>query len=274
MPTARRNPNCLPPSWKAAILATVELKRALITGASSGIGRATAERLAERGMDLILLARRRDRLEELQKQIEKAHSVRVFLLVADIRDSGPLQVQMDTLLPEISKVDVLINCAGLALGTSKIQESDPTDWDQMIDTNVKGLLTLTRRVLPYLLKAPQAHIVNLGSVAGRWVYAGGAVYCASKFAVRAISEGLRMDLLGTSIRVTNIEPGMVDTEFSQVRLKDKDKAKAVYAGMNPLSAADIAECIEWSLSRPKHVNIQEMVIYPADQVSVGMVHRR
>jgi NADP-dependent 3-hydroxy acid dehydrogenase YdfG len=251
-------------------------KRALITGASSGIGRATAAGLAKEGLDLILIARRMDRLEKLRRELEGAHKVRVIPVAADIRDHDDLQKKFQALGADLDKVDVLVNNAGLARGTAKMSELHPNDWNEMIDTNIKGLVSLTRLLLPHFLKNQRGHIVNLGSVAGRWVYPGGAVYCATKFAVRAISDSLRLELLGTPIRLTNIEPGMVETEFSNVRLKDDAKAKAVYEGMTPLSSEDIAESIVWSLSRPAHVNIQEMVIFPTDQAGVGpsYTHRR
>jgi NADP-dependent 3-hydroxy acid dehydrogenase YdfG len=254
----------------------MKLKRALITGASSGIGKATAVQLAKEGLDLVLIARRMDRLEEIRREIEGEYNVRVIPVAADVRDHEDLQKKFLALGGDFEAVDVLVNNAGLAAGTSKMSEMQPSEWDDMIDTNVKGLISLTRLVLPQFLKQKRGHIVNIGSVAGRWVYPGGAVYCATKFAVRAISDSLRMELIGTPVRLTNIEPGMVETEFSNVRLKDDAKAKAVYAGMTPLSSDDIAECIVWSLQRPAHVNIQEMVIFPTDQVGVGALytHRR
>lgn len=181
---------------------------------------------------------------------------------------------LQSLGDSLSSLDVLINNAGLARGTDKVFEASIEDWNEMLDTNVKGLLYLTRALLPNFIKNKRGHVINLGSVAGRWVYPGGSVYCASKFAVRAISEGMRLDLLGTPIRVTNIEPGMVETEFSEVRFRDKKKAKAVYQGFEPLMASDIAECAWWSLSRPPHVNIQELVVFPTAQASVASVHRK
>lgn len=252
------------------------LKRALITGASSGIGQATALRLAKEGLDLVLLARRKERLESLKKQIEAESKVKVVLIEADVRDYEGLEKAFQAKAADIEACDVLINNAGLASGTGKMSEIQPKEWDDMIDTNIKGLVALTRLMMPKFLKANRGHIVNIGSVAGRWVYPGGAVYCGTKFAVRAITDALRMEMIGTPIRVTNIEPGMVETEFSVVRLQDERKAKAVYQGMEPLLADDIADCIAWSLSRPARVNIQELVVFPTDQVGVGpaYVHRR
>lgn len=248
---------------------------ALITGATSGIGEACAIQLAARGVNLILTGRRDERLRALSSKL-KEFSVDVRTLAFDISDSERLEKSLTGVKSELEKLDVLINNAGLAVGTLPMKDSDPSDWDQMIDTNVRGLLKITRFCLPFMVARGRGHIVNMGSVAGRWVYPGGGVYCATKFAVRAITEGLRMDLMGTGVRVTNIEPGMVETEFSQVRFSgDVEKAKAVYKGMTPLKAKDIAEAIVWSLDRPAHVNIQEMVIYPTDQAGIGpFVHRR
>lgn len=247
-------------------------KCAFVTGATAGIGEATARRLAGEGYALILGGRRKDRLEKLQTELQAA-GAQVRIAPFDLRERASIEGFCKTHQDWLSEVTVLVNNAGLAMGTEKMQDASLDDWDVMIDTNVKGLLALTRQLLPHFVKNKNGHVVNLGSVAGRWVYPGGGVYCASKFAVRAISEGLRMDLAGTGVRVTNIEPGMVETEFSVVRFGDERKAKAVYQGMTPLSGADIAETIAWCLSRPAHVNIQELVIYPTDQAQVGQVHR-
>lgn len=243
------------------------MRWAVISGASSGIGWATAEQLAGAGWNLVLLARRKDRLEALKKKLKC--EVQTFVL--DVQSKAACE-KLAGELKGVS-VEALINNAGLAKGVARMQDAETADWDVMIDTNVKGLLYLTRALLPGMIERKKGHIVNVGSVAGRWVYPGGGVYCATKFAVRALSEGLRMDLLGTPVRVTNIEPGMVETEFSEVRLGDAERAKAVYRGLKPLSAADIAESIVWSLSRPAHVNIQEMVIFPTDQAAIQLVNR-
>ena len=248
-------------------------KWALVTGATAGIGEAAARRLAKEGYSLILGGRRKDRLEKLQDEL-KASGAQVRLAPVDLQDRKSVEGFCKTHQDWLQEVRVLVNNAGLARGTEKVQDASVDDWDLMIDTNVKGLLYLTRQVLPHFVRAKEGHIVNIGSVAGRWVYPGGAVYCASKHAVRAISEGLRLDLSGTGVRVTNIEPGMVETEFSMVRFQDQQKAKAVYQGMTPLKADDIADTIAWCLNRPAHVNIQEIVIYPTDQASVGLVHRQ
>lgn len=254
-------------------------KWAMITGASAGIGWATAEELAQAGYSLILIGRRADRLKELRDRLVKAtlksSSGQEFKTVQlDVTKKAQIDDFVQSEGAALENISVLVNNAGLAKGTEKLQEAQVADWDTMIDTNIKGLLYLTRALLPFMVKKKSGHIVNLGSVAGRLVYPGGAVYCATKFAVRAISEGLRMDLAGTNIRVTNIEPGMVSTEFSLVRFEDPAKAAKVYEGMTPLEPKDIAETIVWCVQRPSHVNIQELVIYPTDQASVGQVNRR
>lgn len=246
-------------------------KWALVTGATAGIGEATAIRLAAAGYNLVLCGRRLERLQKLEQKLK--NSVQTVLAPFDIRDLKACRDLLAKNQDVIGEIEVLINNAGLAKGTDRFQEAKPEDWDVMIDTNIKGLLYLTRLIVPGMIQRGRGHIVNLGSVAGRWSYPGGAVYCASKFAVRAITEGLRMDLMGTPIRVTNIEPGMVETEFSEVRLGDKDKAAKIYKNMKPLVADDIAETILWTLQRPPHVNIQELVIFPTDQAAIGMVHR-
>lgn len=245
-----------------------------ITGASSGIGEACAFRFAKEGHSLILMARRKERLEALKFKIENEHDVDVTLCVGDVCDRPALLKWIQANEAVVSKTAVLINNAGLAKGLSTLQEGSPGDWEVMIDTNVKGLLNVTHALLPFLLKKNEGHIINMGSVAGRWAYPKGNVYCASKAAIALLNEGLRMDLNGTGIRVTEIAPGMVETEFSMVRLEDAAKAKAVYSGLDPLTAADIADAVYWCASRPKRVNIQEMVIYPTDQASPGIVHRK
>lgn len=248
---------------------------ALITGASSGIGEATAFSLAENGCNLILIARRKEKLSLVKEKIlKKFPHLQVQCLILDLRDRSQLEKMIYENQNVFQQVQILINNAGLAKGVETVQTAQWSDWETMIDTNITGLMSLTQILLPSLIKQNQAHIINLGSVAGRWVYPGGAVYCATKFAVRAFTEGLRMDLLGSNVRVTNIEPGMVETEFSEVRLQDKEKAKKVYENMKPLSAEDIAQNILWCLRQPLHVNIQELVVYPQAQAHVGQVHRQ
>ncbi|MEK2644851.1 SDR family NAD(P)-dependent oxidoreductase [Bdellovibrio sp. BCCA] len=249
-------------------------KWALITGATSGIGWATSLALAGQGFSILATGRRQEKLQELEKEIKsKFPGVSVKLAQFDVSDRFEVSEFLNSHQTEISQVEVLVNNAGLAKGTDKMQESSLDDWETMIDTNIKGLLFMTRGVIEHMVRKNSGHVVNLGSVAGRWTYPGGGVYCATKFAVRALSEGLRMDLLGSKIRVTNIEPGMVSTEFSMVRFNDQAKADKVYEGMTPLQASDIAETIAWCVARPAHVNIQELVIYPTDQAHVGQVAR-
>jgi len=243
---------------------------ALITGATAGFGLATAELFAENGCDLIVTGRRHERLAELKRRLESQHGVRVTTLGFDVSNRRELESALGGAAEQVQKTTILVNNAGLALGTAPMQSASVDDWDVMIDTNIKGLLYMTRQLLPRFITRGRGHIVNVGSVAGRWTYPGGAVYSATKFAVRAISDSLRMDLMGKNIRVTNIEPGMAETEFSQVRFQgDLEKAAAVYQGVEPLSARDIAETILWCVSRPQHVNIQELVIFPTAQAGVG-----
>lgn len=242
----------------------------LITGATAGIGESTAKLLASKGHKLWVTGRRKDRLQKLQKQFPEGQ---IQFSVFDIQSRKACESFLEENAAQLKNLDALINNAGLALGVDRLQTAKLDDIDGMIDTNVKGLLYLTRGILPYFIAKKTGYIVNMGSVAGRWVYPSGAVYCATKFAVRAITEGLRQDLMGHNIRVTNIEPGMVQTDFSLVRMGSQEKADQVYNGMQPLTAQDIAETIEWVLSRPSHVNVQELVIYPTAQAHVGMVHR-
>ncbi len=244
----------------------------LITGASSGIGLATALMFAHKKHALVLTARRLDRLAQAKKDCLAAGAIDVVIIQLDVSQKSEVEGMADELKNKNIKLKCLINNAGLAKGADLLQNSKTSDWDEMIDTNLKGLLYVTRALLSFLT-ASRGQIINLGSVAGRLVYEGGAVYCSTKFAVRALSEGLRMDLKGTGVRVTNIEPGMVNTEFSLVRLGNQQKADAVYDDMMPLLANDIAETILWCVERPAHVNIQEIIIYPTDQASVGQVVR-
>ena len=244
----------------------------LITGASSGIGEACARELAPTGEGLLLLARRKDKLEALAQELGKYGPVEVASVDVSKRSSvEKFASEKATLL---SKVRVLVNNAGLARGIDPIQDGSLDAWDEVIDTNLKGFLYVTHALLPHLRKQAHPHIVNLGSVAADHTYPKGNIYCASKAAVKALSQSLRVDLLGSGIRVSEIRPGMVETEFSVVRLGDTEKARAVYAGMTPLTAKDIAETVAWCLNRPRHVNIQEIVIYPTDQASPTQVFRK
>ncbi|HVM44948.1 MAG TPA: SDR family NAD(P)-dependent oxidoreductase [Candidatus Thermoplasmatota archaeon] len=245
---------------------------AIVTGATAGIGAATARALDAAGFDLVLVGRRADRLEALRRELRGGEARAMAL---DVTDKAALARAAVEHADVFERADVLVNNAGLALGTDPVQEGDPDEWDVVFDTNVKALLRLTRAVLPHMVRRGRGHIVNLGSTAGRWTYPGGAVYCASKFAVRAISEGIRMDVLGSGVRVTNVEPGLVSgTEFSNVRFRgDEERARKVYEGLQPLTPEDVAETIAWCVSRPAHVNVQEIVLFPTAQASVRDVRR-
>lgn len=243
-----------------------------ITGATSGIGLETAKAFADLGHPLILNGRRQDRLDKIRQELSKKVSVNVAPF--DVSDREEVESFFSKNEPLVSSVGILINNAGLARGADAVQNAHVDDWEEMIDVNLKGLLYVTRKVVPHFIKKQSGHIINIGSIAGRWVYPGGSVYCATKFGVRAISEGLRMDLLGKNIRVCNIEPGMVETEFSEVRFRDKEKAASVYRGLTPLTPVDIAKTITWVVQQPAHVNVQELVIYPTEQASARDVHRQ
>ena len=245
-------------------------KNVLITGASSGIGLECAKLFAKNGSNLILFARRLERLEDIKRDLEKKFGVKVIIKKVDVRDRRQV-TEGTTNLPN---VDILINNAGLAKGIEKIQEGDWEKWEQMIDTNIKGLLAVTRALLPGMIERNIGHIINIGSIAGHETYPGGNVYNATKFAVNALTKAIRMDLYGYNIRCSSVDPGMVETEFSIVRLDDKDKAKKVYEGFEPLRAVDIAETVYFVASRPSHVNIQDIVIMPTAQASATLVSRK
>jgi 3-hydroxy acid dehydrogenase / malonic semialdehyde reductase len=246
----------------------------LITGASSGIGEACAYAFAEVGARLILTARRSPRLETLKTQLEQQFKAEIFLLTFDVRDRLSVTTALDHLPPQWQAVDILINNAGLSRGLDKLYEGNIQDWEEMIDTNIKGLLYVTRAIAPGMVARGQGHVINLGSIAGHETYPKGNVYCATKAAVRAISEGLKQDLLGTPVRVSSIDPGLVETEFSQVRFHgDTDRAKTVYAGMEPLTAQDVAEVILFCATRPAHVNISEVLVLPTAQSGATLVAR-
>ena len=252
------------------------MRTVLITGASSGIGAACAEVLAAEGRyRLLLCARRLYRLEEIKERILSAHpAVDIHLFVLDVRDEEEVSFALANLPVEWQNIDVLINNAGLSQGLDSIADGDIGDWDRMIDTNVKGLLYVTKASLPLLKKSKQAHIINIGSIAGKEVYPKGNVYCATKHAVDALNKAMRIDLLPFGIKVAAINPGMVETEFSEVRFKgDKERAKEVYEGLTPLNGYDIAEIISFVLSRPPHVNINDLLVMPTAQATGTIVNR-
>jgi len=249
-------------------------KTALITGATAGIGEATARLLAKNGYDIIITGRRKERLDHLKKELEENTDARVHALHFDVRDRRAVEQAIDSLPAAWQTIDVLVNNAGLAAGFAPIQEGDIADWEQMIDTNVKGLLYVSRKVLPGMVERRSGHVINISSIAGKEVYANGNVYCASKFAVDALNKAMRIDLVDYGVKVTSVNPGAVETEFSMVRFKgDEEKAKNVYKGMEPLHAEDIAEVVLFALSRPDHVNINEIIVTPKAQANAFYIHR-
>jgi NADP-dependent 3-hydroxy acid dehydrogenase YdfG len=246
----------------------------LITGASSGIGASCAKVFAQAGAKLILAARRCDRLQEFTKTFNLPDE-KIHLLQLDVCDRTAVESAISNLPPDWSKIDILINNAGLSRGLNKLYEGDFQDWEEMIDTNIKGLLYLTRYVVPSMVKRNRGHIINIGSIAGHQTYPGGNVYCGTKAAVKAISEGLKQDLLGTSVRVSSVDPGMVETEFSEVRFHgDTERAKKVYEGLTPLTPNDVADVVFFCTTRPTHVNINEVILMPVDQASATLVNRK
>jgi serine 3-dehydrogenase len=245
-----------------------------ITGASSGIGASCARAFAAQGARVLMAARRLERVQVLAAKVQKEHGVTAHAFQLDVRDQPAVEKAMAGLPPEWQAIEVLVNNAGLSRGLDKLHESDLQDWEEMIDTNVKGLLYVSRAVIPGMVKRGVGHIINLGSIAGVEAYPGGSVYCATKAAVRLISQSLRMDLLGTPLRVTNIQPGMVETEFSMVRFHgDQSRANKVYEGLQPLTGDDIADLIVFAATRSPHVNINEMTVMSVAQASVTLNYR-
>jgi 3-hydroxy acid dehydrogenase / malonic semialdehyde reductase len=250
-------------------------KIAFITGASSGIGEATARAFAAEGTRLLLAARRKERLDALAPELLKAGAAEVHSIQLDVRNREAVESAIAELPVAWQAIDILVNNAGLSRGLNKLQEGDPEDWDEMIDTNVKGLLYVTRAVVPGMIERGLGHVVNLGSTAGEITYPKGAVYCASKAAERAINDGLRQDVLGTPIRVTSVDPGMVETAFSEVRFRgDAARAAKVYEGVTPLTAADVADSILWAVTRPAHVNIARISLTTIDQANSLLFNRK
>lgn len=249
-------------------------KQVVITGASAGIGEACAHRLAAAGARLVLWARRIEALARLADTLESEHGAAVHVAAVDVRDRAAVQAAASAAIDADGAPDVLVNNAGLARGLSKLHEGDPADWDEMIDTNIKGLLNVTRAFLPSMVEAGRGHVVNIGSTAGHMTYPNGNVYASTKYAVRALTEGLSLDLVDTPIRVSSVDPGYVETEFSIVRFRgDEERAKNVYAGFQPLVAADIAEAVCWVIAQPAHVTVQDMVITPTAQRNIYVVNR-
>jgi NADP-dependent 3-hydroxy acid dehydrogenase YdfG len=250
-------------------------KIAFITGASSGIGEACAFAFAAEGAHLLLAARRIERLDALKPKLFEAGAAAVEAFALDVRDAAEVSKQLNALPEEWKAIDILVNNAGLSRGLDKVHDGKLEDWDEMIDTNVKGMLYVTRAVVPGMVARGRGHVVNLGSTAGEISYPGGAVYCGTKAAERAINDGLREDLLGTPVRVTSIDPGMVETAFSEVRFRgDEARAAKVYQGLTPLTPADVADAILWAVSRPAHVNIARVVMTTIDQANSLLFNRK
>ena len=250
-------------------------KTVLVTGASSGIGAACAEVFAQAGCRLILAARRLDRLEAAAERLHAESGTEILTASLDVRDREAVDALVDGLGPAWSSIDVLVNNAGLARGLSTIYEGDVNDWEEMIDTNVKGLLWVTRAVLRGMVERGSGHVINIGSIAGHETYPGGNVYCASKHAVTAIGRALNIDVLGTGVRVSTVDPGLVETEFSVVRFHgDQDRANSAYEGLDPLQGADVADAVLFCATRPSNANVREMILVASAQASVVHVHRK
>ncbi|MEL6911374.1 MAG: SDR family oxidoreductase [Cyanobacteria bacterium J06648_1] len=246
----------------------------VVTGASSGIGASCAKLFAKEGASLILAARRRDKLEAVAAEIKQNYQVKICILEMDVSDRQSVENSFAALDESWRNVDILINNAGLSRGLDKLQTGEIQNWEEMIDTNLKGLLYVTRSLLPGMVERNQGHVINIGSIAGHETYPGGNVYCATKAAVRALSTGLKMDLLGTPIRVSSVDPGTVETNFSNVRFRgDTEKASKVYQNMNPLTPNDIAEVVVFCATRPANVNMSEVLVLATDQSSATMINR-
>lgn len=256
-------------------MVSIQNQVVLITGASSGIGAACARAFAPLGVKLLLAARRLSRLQALATQLQTEFDVQTLAIQLDVCDRTQVESQLQALPAEWSTIDVLVNNAGLSRGLDKLYEGSIQDWEEMIDTNIKGLLYMTRAIVPSMVQRQQGHVINIGSIAGHQTYPKGNVYCGSKAAVRAISEGLKQDLLGTPVRVSAVDPGLVETEFSDVRFRgNTERAKAVYADTVPLTPKDIAEVVVFCATRPPHVNISELLVLPTAQSGATLVHRQ
>lgn len=249
-------------------------KRVLVTGASAGIGEACARAFAARGANLLLTARRVERVDALAAALTRAHGVEARAWGLDVTDRAAVAAFVDELAAEGLLPDILLNNAGKAVGLDKLHEGSVDDWEDMIDTNVKGLLYMSRAVLPHMVARDSGHVIQIGSIAGRWVYPKGAVYNATKFAVGALNEGMNMDLLGTRVRVSSVDPGLVETEFSEVRFHgDTERAKSVYANTTPLTADDVADAVLYVANTPEHVDVLNLVLMPTVQRHAMLLHR-
>lgn len=253
----------------------MEKQIVFITGASSGIGRSCAVKFAEAGMRLILCARRKERLDELAADLKRSNGTESLTFQLDVRNRDAVERTVASLPPEWREIDVLVNNAGLSRGLNKLHEGTIEDWEEMIDTNIKGLLYVSRAVIPGMVERNRGTIINIGSIAGHEVYPGGNVYCATKFAVDAITRGLRMELVDTAIRVCAVDPGLVETEFSMVRFRgDTERAKKVYMGVQPLTPDDVAEAVLFCATRPPHVQIADIIMLATNQASTMLIHRK
>jgi NADP-dependent 3-hydroxy acid dehydrogenase YdfG len=249
-------------------------KIVLITGATSGIGKAAAYLFAEEGADVIISGRRKERLDEISKELTEKYGVKIHTLKLDVRNYTEVEKAINDLSDEWKHIDILINNAGLSRGLNKIQDGDLDDWEEMIDTNVKGLLYVSKCVIPLMINNNSGHVINIGSLAGHEVYPAGNVYCATKYAVDALTKGMRMDLNGTGVKVTTIDPGLAETEFSNVRFRgDDERADAVYNGMTPLTPEEVAEGILFAVTCSDNMVVAEMILLPKDQASSTMVNR-
>ena len=249
-------------------------KIAFITGASAGIGKATAVKFAEEGADLIISARRIEKINEFADELQKNFNVKVYAVKLDVRNKDEVKSVVASLPEEWKEIDILVNNAGLSRGVNKLHEEDYEGIDEMIDTNVKGALNIIREVVPLMVKREKGHIINLGSTAGHEAYSGGGVYCATKHAINAITKSLRLDLLGKNIKVSSVDPGMVETDFSRVRFYgDEERAKKVYQGITPLYADDIAETILYMATRSANVNLAQVIMMPVNQWNAYFFHR-
>ncbi|MBT8377770.1 MAG: SDR family NAD(P)-dependent oxidoreductase [Ignavibacteria bacterium] len=250
-------------------------KTIFITGASSGIGKACAEIFAKEKSNLVLTGRRVERIKNISKKLEEEYSIKTKCIKIDVRDFNQIKKAVNSLDSKWNKIDILINNAGLARGFNKIYDGKKLDWDEMIDTNIKGLAYVSRLVLPLMIKRKKGHVINIGSTAGHEVYPNGNVYSATKYAVKALSQSIRIDVLDKGINVSSVDPGMVETEFSLVRFRgDKKKASNVYKGLKPLSPENVAEAVLFCASRPENVNINEIILTPLAQASSTQVHRK
>ena len=253
----------------------MEKKTVLITGASSGIGEGCARKFAMNGYRLILNGRNVEKLTAVKRELETEYRADVCLLPFDVRDRGAAKAALDSLPEEWKAIDILINNAGLVIGVDKEHEGNPDEWDIVLDTNIKALLAMTRLVVPGMVERGRGHVINMGSIAGDYAYPGGSVYCASKAAVKALSDGLRIDLVDTPVRVTNIKPSLVETNFSVVRFRgDKAAADNVYKGIRPLTGDDIAEVVYFAAAVPEHIQVAEVLVMPTNQATGTIVSRK